>query len=155
MPGHKSQGSFFVNIGIPQGSTLSPILFLFFTESLLLRLGRSRPRWPSSEIAITSLAYVDDTYLLVSSSGFRKNCDILKELHDIIMDWANERGVTFEPTKYAVMHFTPRSSYRPAIVPQIKGLKQDSLKTELRILGIIVDANLRRHVHVEHVSLRT
>lgn len=46
MPGHPTQGLFFVNIGIPQGSTLSPILFHFFTAPMLDRLSPTTDRNP-------------------------------------------------------------------------------------------------------------
>jgi len=41
MPGHRS-GLFWVNIGIPQGSPLSPILFALFTAGLLKALDETR-----------------------------------------------------------------------------------------------------------------
>lgn len=150
MPGHPTQGPFFVNVGIPQGSTLSPILFLFFAAPMLDRL----PNGAIDDISKVALAYVDDTYLLVVSESHEKNCRILARLYDVIMDWAGESGVTFEPSKYAVMHFQNPQRRRPkcSSLPEMPGLTEQSLKTQLRVLGVIVDSRLTWQGHVEHVS---
>ena len=80
MPGHPSQGLFFVNVGIPQGSPLSPILFSLFAAPLLDRLAQ----YTGSKTKF-ALAYVDDTYLLVVSRSHRYNCRLLRQLHDVVM----------------------------------------------------------------------
>lgn len=154
MPGHPTQGPNFVNIGIPQGSTLSPILFLFFAAPMLDRLSKDTIR-NANKVA---LAFVDDTYLLAVSESHEDNCRILEGLHKVIMNWACESGVTFEPSKYAVMHFQNpwrRSQQRCSSLPKIPGLTEKSLKTELRVLGVIVDSRLTWQGHVEHVSAMT
>lgn len=154
MPGHPTQGSFFVNIGIPQGSTLSPILFLFFAAPMLDRLSKDAIRNPNK----VALAFVDDTYLLAVSKSHEQNCRMLQGLHSVIMNWADESGVTFEPSKYAVMHFQNpcrRRQERSSSLPNIPGLTEKSLKTELRVLGVIVDSRLTWQAHVEHVSSMT
>ena len=105
-----------------------------------------------------ALAYVDDTYLLVVSESHEKNCRILERLHSAIMTWAGESGVIFEPSKYALMHFQkPRSRSQKECVcsPNIPGLTKASLKTELCVLGVIVDIRLTWRGHVEHVSSMT
>lgn len=159
MPGHSSQGPFFVNVGIPQGSTLSPILFLFFASPILTRLSSSHLLAPNC----VALAYVDDTYLLAVSKSHEDNCRILEYAHGVIIDWANESGVTFEPKKYAVVHFLDPNTRKglgssnlskfKALRPQIRGLTVASVKSILRILGVIVDYRLSWKSHVEHVSI--
>lgn len=100
-----------------------------------------------------ALANFDDTCLLVVSPDREKNCRALKSLHDDwIMNWAGEGGVTFEPDKYAVMHFQkPWSRHECDLLPHIEGLTKNALKTEMRILGVIVDNRLTWQAHVEHV----
>ena len=158
MPGHHPQGPFYVNIGIPQGSTLSPILFLFFASPLLSRLSQSSLQSTLLVSDETSLAYVDDTYLLVISESHKRNCRQLERLHGTLMEWATESGVIFEPSKYAVMHFRNperRIGQDYCELPRIPDLTRDNLKTEMRVLGIIVDAKLKWQRHVEHVSVMT
>ena len=137
---------------------MSPILFLFFTAPLLDRLEESYHRFSFSKLDTISLAYVDDTYLIVSSPTYVRNCKLLEELHAIIMDWAKECGVIFEPTKYGVMHFRIsrlRRSQQPRLLPTIDGLTEESLKEEMRILGVFVDSRLTWRTHVDHVSTQT
>lgn len=154
MPGHPTQGPFFVNVGIPQGSTLSPILSLFFASPILDHLSN----YTVLDTDKVALAYVDDTYLLVVSESYEKNCRILERLHSVIMPWAGESGVLFEPSKYAVMHFQKPRSRRQEVcscLPNLPGLTEECLKTEMRILGVIVDSRLNWQGHMEHVSSRT
>ena len=75
------------------------------------------------------------------------------------MDWASDNGVTFNPAKYAIIHFRnplKRGVKEPSCLPNISGLTPAVLeKVEFRILGIMVDPQLRWHRHLEHVSSPT
>ena len=150
IPGHPVQGPFFVNIGIPQGSTLSPILFQLFAAPMLDRLCPITDSNPDK----VALAYVDDTYLLVVSDSYTTNRRILKTLHnDWILAWAGKNDVTFGPEKYGVIHFRGPRTEEVSCVPDIDGLSQDAVKREMRILGVIVDDQLKWNGHVEDVSV--
>ncbi|KAL2687882.1 hypothetical protein Neosp_005451 [[Neocosmospora] mangrovei] len=61
MPGATSP-AFWVNIGIPQGSPVSPILFPFFSAPILEKA--SKCRYKGATIYI--FAYVDDTYIFLN-----------------------------------------------------------------------------------------
>ena len=100
------------------------------------------------------LAFVDDTYLLDVSSSYKQNCRILKSLHNTIMGWAGESGVTFGPEKYALLHFQRSGSRHQewSDVLDIHGLTENCLRTELRVLGVWLDSRLTWRRHIEHVS---
>ncbi|KAG4262420.1 zinc knuckle [Fusarium proliferatum] len=53
---------FYMLIGIPQGSPLSPLLFLIFTAPILRQINDDRERLGKDRIRIFSFSYVDDTY---------------------------------------------------------------------------------------------
>lgn len=145
LPGHRSP-EFWVNTGIPQGSPLSPILFLFFSSPILELERHAR---------IYLLAYVDDTYFLVISRSYRHNCEMMKALHDQLLAWAGPNDVSFSPPKYNVIHFrTPRSRGEDCTeCPDIPHLdKETALKTEISILGIVMDNRLNWKAHVATVS---
>ena len=107
MPGYLS-GLYFVNIGVPQGSPLSPILFALFTAGLLKRLETTtvlRSVDPCAEKFV--FAYADDNHIMIISKSFKLNCLAFQALHPVIMEWAEEHGASFGPSKYHVMHFLP------------------------------------------------
>ena len=151
IPGHSSQGLFFVNVGIPQGSPLFSILFSLFAAPLLDRLAQ----YTGSKTNKFALAFVDDTYLLVVSKSHRYNCRLLRQLHDVVMAWVNENEVFFKKDKYSILHFQKPGSRREEVldIPNIARLdRKRVLKTELRVLGVWMDDRLTWQKHVEEVS---
>jgi hypothetical protein len=148
LPGFTSS-KFWVNMGIPQGSPLSPILFLFFSMPIL----GTASEYTSSKVKIYPLAYVDDTYLLAVSDDYALNCQALKECHDRIVVWADSAGVSFSPHKYHAMHFhPPRHKADPLKhMPKIPGLEGKKPESSMRILGVEVDHKLIWGAHVAKV----
>jgi retron-type reverse transcriptase len=77
--------------GIPQGSMLSPILFLFFASTLLPQLNAG---------TTTAIGFVDDTNILTFSRSTEANCRFLERANEKCMAWARTHGATFAPEKY-------------------------------------------------------
>ncbi|OBS17648.1 hypothetical protein FPOA_09383 [Fusarium poae] len=155
---------FFANIGIPQGSPLSPILFVLFTAPLLERVNQYNSVFGDKNVKVHCIAYVDDTYLIAVSDSHERNCVALKSFHDVVLEWADSVGLEFSPQKYSVMHFRKRGDHSdPDVLPDIDGLKDnpDCLKREsLRVLGVMLDPQLTFSHHITkieasvHASLR-
>ncbi|KAF4901311.1 RNA-directed DNA polymerase from mobile element jockey, partial [Colletotrichum viniferum] len=158
LPGHTS-AKFWVNVGIPQGSPLSPILFALFAAPILdilqrQNLGRSR--------ILLGLSYVDDTYIMVCTDDWEKNCRILEECHQKIVDWATPRGLRFDPAKYNVMHFRKphgdlNAASAPQNIPNLPFLTEENLVKEtdeggLRILGVQVDHQLTWKWQIDQIE---
>ncbi|CAG9978303.1 unnamed protein product [Clonostachys byssicola] len=168
MPGYRPE-KYWINIGIPQGSPLSPILFILFAAPILetfdnykLKTGqgkklRRRRGNREAKCVFSVMSYVDDTNFLVSTPSFELNCAILTELHERLMEWATPRGVQFGPDKYALMHFQQRRPRKPETqpMPKIPGLIRGRLiKQELRILGLLYDAQLRWDKHINELKTK-
>ncbi|KAF4500969.1 Zinc knuckle [Fusarium agapanthi] len=149
--------AFYMLIGIPQGSPLSPLLFLIFTAPLLQKINEDREKLGKDRITIFSFSYVDDTYLLAVSNSYDKNCMGLKIFHDEIFKWASSVGLTFSPQKYTVMHFRAPNDPDPPceLLPDIDGLKDnpEALKKEkLKVLGVVLDPALTFAHHISNLE---
>jgi len=86
---------FEIHTGIPQGSPLSPILYLFYNADLL-EIG-------DPESLITG--YIDDTSILVEGKNTEETCARLQELHAKAEIWAKKHASVFAPQKYELIHF--------------------------------------------------
>src|ERR1700712_358271 len=76
--------------GIPQGSTLSPILFLYFARTLLPEIEKS---------GVSAMGFVDDTNMLTWGKTTEENCRKLEEAHEICVQWAKNSWGTLVTTK--------------------------------------------------------
>ncbi len=87
--------------GIPQGSTLSPVLFLFFISDLL-------EQFQEVKDDTFGFGFVDDTTLITWSDSAEANCRRLTQAHEKCEAWAKRYGAKFAPDKYQLIHFTKR-----------------------------------------------
>ena len=88
-----------ISIGIPQGSPLSPILFLFYDAPLLEDL--------ETVGSVSATGFVDNIAILVEGKTFKENSTVLHDLHEkICKPWARRHGSKFAPEKYQLSHFT-------------------------------------------------
>ncbi|KAL9570493.1 hypothetical protein ACKAV7_005381, partial [Fusarium commune] len=130
--------------GLPQGSPLSPILFLFFNADLV------QSRIDSNG---GSIAFVDDYSAWVTGPTAEDNREGIQAIIDRALDWERRSGATFECDKTTIVHFT-RVIDRTSRIPfTIKG---DVIKPKrkAKILGVIMDAGLRFKKHMAEAATR-
>ena len=134
-----------VNTGIPQGSPISPILFLFFISDLLDIVENEASR-------VSGSGFVDDINILTYGSSTERNCKILEETHRNCMHWARTHGAVFAPEKYEVIHLTrARKKFNLKAAPILDGLRIDT-KDHIRVLGVQVDSKLKWRPHLAQVK---
>ncbi|EAQ84813.1 hypothetical protein CHGG_08827 [Chaetomium globosum CBS 148.51] len=84
--------------GVPQGSPLSPVLFILYISSLYKQLKDEHPH-----LAIAGFA--DDTNLLVFGRNPEANVRQLEAAWETCIRWADSRGMKFAPEKSELIHF--------------------------------------------------
>jgi ribonuclease HI len=122
--------------GLPQGSPVSPILFLLYTEPIY-RLGNPQGRF----------GYADDTAILSIADTVDETTAMASGAIDEMVRWGATNGVSFDSKKTEVMHFS-RSKLRTA--PAVRhGDIEKHPEPALRWLGIWLDSGLSFRIHVE------
>lgn len=136
-----------VSAGIPQGSPVSPILFLFFNANLI-------EDCQAQGLAISTLGFVDDINILAYGRSTEANCRTLKTAHDTCLRWARTHGAAFAPEKYELVHFTrtPRRFDMTAALPL--GEVSVRPKESARVLGVQVDSKLRWGPHIRNTEAK-
>ena len=131
--------------GIPQGSPISPVLFLFFNGPLIEELAKLRQK-------VQVGGFVDDVHLLAYGTSTAANCLELRQAHEVCLRWARTHGAQFAPQKYELVHMTryPKRHDMTATVD----LGQVAVKPEasIRVLGLQIDNKLNWKAHMAKVK---
>ena len=126
-----------IHCGVPQGSPLSPILFLFYISEL-----HETVHSPST--GVSALGFADDTNLLAFGHSLRSNLLTLKNTHLKCLSWAARHGMVFSPEKYEILHFSRRRSDNLQLKLRLGNVILRP-KEEVRILGVYPVLRPRRN----------
>ena len=132
-----------VQTGIPQGSPLSPILYLFYNADLI-----EACRTDNTE----AVKYIDDASILAVGSTVQQNYKTLKVIHRKAEMWARQHRSQFAPAKYELVHFT-RDPKVNTLHPLRLLRATIEASPSCRYLGVQVDSGLRWDYHREKVEI--
>lgn len=121
--------------GIPQGSPLSPILYLLATAALYMLPG-----------ATQRYGYADDTAMLFVGDTLDETTTQANAAIAAMEEWGRREGFAFDVKKTEVIHF---ANEKRGNLPPIQHQDRTVLpKPALRWLGIWFDARLNFTVHI-------
>jgi hypothetical protein len=142
--GHSSEILSLPQAGLPQGSPLSPILFLFFNADLVQR------RIDSHGGAI---AFVDDFTAWVTGPTAQSSREGIEAVIRDALDWETRSGATFNIQKTTIIHFTQKS-YKTNPQPFIIKGQTIEPQEHVKILGVVMDAKLKYKEHIWRAASR-
>src|SRR6202008_1773556 len=129
-----------VETGIPQGSPISPILFLIYIRPLFDRLKSKFP-------VLGTPSYIDDVGLVYTGRTIKINVRTLQEAAREIFKWAEENAVTFNDSKSELIHFTAQHHEPKQIIVLPNGIKVYLFKV-IRWLRVWFECKLLFHTHI-------
>jgi ribonuclease HI len=131
-----------IQTGIPQGSPVSPILYLFYNADLIEACKTQETE---------AVGYIDDASILAVGPNAQTNCKTLKNIHRKAEQWARTHGSRFAPAKYELVHFTrdPKANCTHALRLPHAIIKASP---SCRYLGIQMDTKLWWHHHREKIE---
>lgn len=126
-----------IESGIPQGSPISPILFLIYIRDLF------------TSVSNFSLSYMDDLSISASSTSLQKNVRTLSRVIGALFSKGEETAIQFDPAKTELIHFTTSKKATSAVLtlPDQTIIKP---KKVVRWLGIHFDDALsfKQHINI-------
>ena len=128
-----------VNIGVPQGSILGPLLFLLYIND-----------FPNISNKIEFLLYADDTAIFFESDCSNNMQSLIDRESMVICQWlaANKLSLNTEKTVYQVYKNT-NEEVNLSIKLDDTIIKEQS---KIKYLGVFIDKNLNWSHHINHLT---
>jgi ribonuclease HI len=130
------------SFGLPQGSPLSPILYLFYNTDLITSLYSKY-----SEVTV----WIDDCDILIWGKSVQSVCERANLLLAKALEWSHLASSEFEPTKSTACLYSRKRTLPPLDAICIGGvrIKEDNAPM---VLGATIDSKLTFTAHVQRMA---
>ena len=127
-----------VNIGVPQGSTLGPLLFLIYINDM-----------KNSSSILKFIQFADDTTILFSCSDFNQLKLTLETEGNKVIEWliANKLLINLNKTQSMMFTFKRNRQLLSLNLNDITIVEQENVT----FLGIVIDNKLNWKAHISHI----
>jgi len=135
-----TSGPRIMNVGLPQGSILGPLMFLLYVNDL-----------PAVSELFSCVMFADDTTLLSADHNYvnligRVNCELQK-----IVEWTNANRLSVNVDKTIAMLYSNRlASIDDDLVPVLNN-KPVKFSSSVKFLGVTVDDKLKFSEHASNM----
>ena len=126
--------------GVPQGSTLGPLLFLIYVNDLPKLFRKTK-----------CMMFADDTVLYHSCSGSEELYRELQSSLNIMFDWCNANQITLNSKKCEYVHFGYRKSTNTNNILKL-GSSTLSRVCQYKYLGTYIDEKLNGEAQFKYVT---
>ena len=126
------------NIGVPQGSTLGPLLFLIYINDIV-----------NCSNILKFILFADDTTVLFENSNINDLNNVLSQEIDKVMKWFSANKLLINLSKTNTMLFSNKRGN-----PKLHVCIEDTLleeKQNVTFLGVIIDNKLQWRDHIKLV----
>ena len=125
--------------GVPQGSTLGPLLFLLYVNDL-----------PSISNILTFILFADDTNIFVKGKNLTEIVNIFNVELSKLSDWFSANQLSLNVQKTNCIHFN-KDRNNSQIQIMLDGIQIEQVQV-IKFLGVFIDDKLTWKYHINHIS---